>query len=137
MPHHGEWLIPLRVVYVRMWGVVTASELNEYSNLGVKFLREAQAHHPQRLVYLLLDNSEVESLPLTYLMISQALPVLRFQNRGPVFVVTANQMFKTMVRLTALVMHFPLHIFSDKGEALRAIEATMLKDDLKISHEVC
>lgn len=131
MPHHGEWLIPLRVVQVRMWGVVTETELEGYSELGVQFLSEARAHDPKRLVYLLLDVTEVESFPLPYLMIPRALPVLRFRNRGPVFFVTRNQSLKNILHLTAHIMRFSHRTFSTREEAIQAIKTTLGRDELK------
>lgn len=131
MPYHGEWLIPLRVMEARLWGVVTLDDLDHHTEVCVRLLTEAQTHAPGRTQYLLLDAGEAEYLPPMYLGVMRALPVLRFKNRGPMLFVTHNPTFKSIMNLTAHVMHFQMRTFTERQEALQHLDALLVHDDIK------
>lgn len=133
MSYHGEWLIPLRVIHVKVSGVVTPAELDIHTETIAKLLSEAQAHDPKRMIHLLMDAGEVESFPMFYLMVPTAMPVLRFQNRGTMFFVTSSQKLKSIINLSAHIMRFSHRTFSTREEALEALEVAIARDDLKIS----
>lgn len=133
MPYHGEWLVPLRVIGARAWGVMTMDDVDKHTALCVRLLTEAQAHASDNLVYYLFNVLEVESMPPIYLTVSRSLPLLQFKNRGPMFYVTRSQTFRSLMNLTAHVMDFQLRVFNDQASALQAIEVTMLKDDMRLA----
>jgi hypothetical protein len=133
MPYHADWYIPLRVAEARFWGKVDSGDLDRHSEACVRLLTEAQVHAPGRLIHLILDVSEVEVMPPTYLMMSRALPTLRFKNRDTMFVIAPKSASRSILEITAHVMNFKIRTFSTRDEALRAVEAVLLKDELHSS----
>ncbi|MBZ0305681.1 MAG: hypothetical protein K8I82_06400 [Anaerolineae bacterium] len=131
MPYQAEWLIPLRVIYAKTWGIVTVEDLDEHTETCLRFLTEAQTYAAGKKAYLLLDMLETEHLPPMYLMIRRAMPVLQLKNRGPMFLITKQSAITSMLNLTAYIMHFQMRTFGDKVSATQAVEALMLQDDLK------
>lgn len=131
MSYEGGWYIPCRVAEVRFWGPVTNEDLDIHTELCVKLLTEAQTHAPERRIHLLLDATEVTSLPPLYLMLPRALPVLRFKNRDMMFVITQKSTFRSIMEITAHVLNFSVSTFDSRPEAIQALEALMLKDELQ------
>ena len=133
MPYHADWYIPLRVAEAHFWGKVDAHDMDEHTERCVELLTEAQIHVPDRLIHLIIDASEVEVMPPTYLMIARAMPVLRFKNRDMMFLITPKSTTRSILELTAHVMNFRMRVFSTRDEAIEALEAYMLKDELHSS----
>lgn len=131
MPIDVDWYRPYRVVDERVWGMVTGDDTRQHIDLLSSMLNKAQVHAPGRLVYLLYDDTEVETMPPIYLMLKQGLPVLRFKNRGPVFYVTRRKAISSIVELAAHVMRFKMRSFSTRKEALEALEKVLAEDDLR------
>lgn len=131
MPYQGEWHIPCRVIYARLWGKAAIDDFDEHTALCVDLLSQAQVESPTTRVHMILDVEEAESLPPLYLMFGRAMPVLRFKNRGVMFVVTRNRTIKSIIELTAHVMNFSIMMFNSRADALSALEATLLKEDLQ------
>lgn len=131
MPFQTEWYIPFRVIDERVWGKITAEAMHQHSELIVQMLSDAQIRAPGTQVHLVLDTAETESLPPAYIMLKPALPVLRFKNRGDLFHITHNSTVRSIMELTAHVMKFPMRSFATREEALQALEATMLQEDLR------
>jgi hypothetical protein len=131
MPYHGEWYIPHRVVNARFWGKAGVDDFDQHTAVCVELLSQAQGQVPGATVHMILDVEEAESLPPLYLMFGRAVPVLRFKNRGIMFVVTRNRTIKSIIELTAHVMNFSIMMFNSRAEMFSALEATLLKEDLQ------
>jgi hypothetical protein len=131
MPIEIEWYHPYRVIYTRAWGVLTLDDMQQQSDGFVTLLSEGQIHMPGKLLYLIYDTLEVESMPPVYKLVKQALPVLRFKNRGPMFHITRNRTIRSIIELTAHITQFQLQSFATREEAIRALEAVMAKDELR------
>ncbi|MBI5929746.1 MAG: hypothetical protein HY862_10580 [Chloroflexi bacterium] len=131
MPYQGEWYIPCRVINARLWGKAAVEDFDKHTALCVELLSQAQIQAPSASVHMLLDVEEAESLPPLYLMFARAMPVLRFKNRGVMFVITRNRTIKSIIELTAHVMNFSILMFNSRSEAMSALEATLLKEDLQ------
>src|SRR5690606_2310646 len=100
MPYDGGWYIPCRVAEARFWGNIVSDDLDAHNALCIKVLTEAQEKAPGRLIHMLLDLSEVKTMPPLYLMISRAMPVIRFRNRDTMFLVTRNNVFRSILEAT-------------------------------------
>lgn len=126
-----EWYIPNRVFETR--GVETQSEmdLDQYRDDLLRILREAEENAPDRLIHNLHDMSAVDTYPPIYTMITRALPVLRFKNRGTVFFVTQSRKVLSVWSLVAHVMDFPYQVFETRKEAIAALEITLAKEDAR------
>lgn len=134
MPYHGEWLIPQRVISVKMWGVVTMGDLDRHNELCLTLIDEVQRETPGRKLHMLLDVIEVDTLPPLYLMPAKALPVLRFRKLfGLMCVLSQNDTLKNIMNLTAHVMHFQVRVFSEKQAALQTIETLLIKDSYPLT----
>lgn len=131
MPFHIEWHTPYRVIDERVWGVLTTDDIRQHTELLISMLSDAQSHAPGKLVYHVFDDTEAESMPPAYLMLKQALPVLRFKNRGLMFHITRKSTIRSIVELAAHVMRFRMHSFATREDALRALEKAMIEDDLR------
>jgi len=133
MPYSGDWYIPLRVAETRFWGKVDSHDIDQHNEVCIRLLTEAQIHAPGRLIHMILDGSEIESLPLLYLMFSRAAPVMRFKNRDIMFFVTQKSTTRSIFELTAHVLNFRMRVFDTRAEALEALEAVMLKEEIHSS----
>jgi hypothetical protein len=130
MPLNVDWYLPYRVIDVRLSGEVTQAEMSRMASEFVRMLTEVQLHAPSSKPYLLCDTLEAVSVPPLYLMLKDALPVLRFKNRGPMFHVTNNRSMRSMIQLTAHITQFQLFSFETRAEALRVLDAALLKEQL-------
>lgn len=133
MPYRAEWHIPYRVINARVWGHVTAEDLKEHTNRRSAMLAEAGLHAPDKRVHLLYDALDAHSHPATYFDISQAMPILRSKNRGPMYLITTSDEIKSILELTAYVLDYQLLVFSTKEAALQVIEMALIKEDLNAS----
>lgn len=131
MPLEAEWYIPYRVIDERVWGTLTIEETQQHSDLMVEMLKEAEIHSPGKQVYLLFDDTEAESMPPAYLLLKQALPVIRCKNRGPMFHITHSTTIRSIVELAAHVMRFKMRSFATREEALDALQKVLVEDDLR------
>lgn len=129
MPLKIEWMIPHRMIDERLIGRLTTDEFEQLTKTVVSMLAEAEREAPGRLVYLLLDATEVESMPPPYVMLKQAMPVLRFHNRGLMAHVTRSSLIRQMIELTAHVMRFRMQAFTSREQAIAALYAAMHADD--------
>jgi hypothetical protein len=130
MPVVVDWYVPYRVIDVRLSGEISHAEMRELASRFVHMLTEVQLHTPGKKPYLLYDTLEATSIPPLYLMLKDALPVLRFKNRGPMFHVTNNRSMRSMIQLTAHITQFQLFSFETRAEALRVLEGVLLKEQL-------
>lgn len=126
------WYIPNRVIEVKASGNLVAADFDQYSADLVRLLHEAEKNAPGQLVYNLHDTSNVESYPPIYLMVTRALPVLRFKNRGPFFLITQSRKVQSIISLTSHVMDFPIRVFETREEAIAALDIALAKDDARI-----
>jgi len=126
-----EWYIPNRVIEVKGMGNLVAADFDQYSADLVRLLQEAEKNAPGQLVYNLHDVSGVESYPPVYLMVTRALPVLRFKNRGPLFLITQSRKVQSIISLTSHIMDFPIRVFATREEAIAALEITLAKEDVR------
>ncbi|MDX2075911.1 MAG: hypothetical protein SFZ02_05735 [bacterium] len=133
MPLHVEWYIPYRVTDARVWGVFTVEEVQQMSDIFVKYLTEASIHAPNTTPHIIFDSTENISMPPIYRMMTQALPVLRFKNRGIMFHITKNNTMRSLMELTAHVTKFKLRTFATREEAIRALEAVLIAEGLNIN----
>jgi hypothetical protein len=131
MPLNVDWYLPYRVIDVRVSGEVTQSEMSQMASHLVEMLSEVQSYAPTKKAYLLFDTLEVVTMPPLYLMLKDALPVLRFRNRGPLFHVTQNQVIRSMMQLNAHITQHQLLSFETRAETLRVLDATLIKEDLQ------
>ena len=113
-----------------MWGIVTLDEMETYTDICVQMLIEAQAHNPHGFLHIIIDMRQAESIPPLYLMISQGVRVLKFRNRGTMFLIATHGSIRAVMELTARVTreHFPLRIFSERQEALDALTLYLARD---------
>lgn len=132
MPFHIDWHIQHRVIYAHATGHMKDEDFDYYSATVAQLLTEAQTHAPHVKQYIVLDTLEALNYPPTYLMIKRALPILRFKNRGPMFLVTQSRLIRGLVELTAHVSNFPLRVFNDRDEAIRAVEVAVQQDEIHI-----
>lgn len=63
-------------------------------------------------------------------MLGQALPVLRYKNRGTVYHVTRSKTTRSILELTAHVMSFAVRAFASREEAMQVIDHMILQEDL-------
>jgi hypothetical protein len=133
MPYHGDWYIVHKVIEARFWGQVTVEETDIHNDVCVQLLTEAQALDPDNTIYLLFDAGEVDSFPPLYLRFAQGLRVLRFQNRGTMFLVVRNSAIRSIFEVTAHISrhHLPLRVFQERQEAIDAIETVLEKNALR------
>ncbi|MDX2139260.1 MAG: hypothetical protein SF123_14335 [Chloroflexota bacterium] len=130
MPLSVDWYIPYRVAEARLWGVLSVEEMQHYADECVRVLTESETHAPGKRTYMIMDALELESIPPVYLMLKQALPVLRFKSRDAMFLITRNQAIRNILELTAHVTKFKLHTFATREEALRAVDDALRRSDL-------
>jgi hypothetical protein len=130
MPVKIDWYVSYRVIDVRLSGEVTQAEIRYMASRFVELLTEVQVHEPRRKPYLLCETLEAISVPPLYLMLKEAMPVLRFKNRGPMFHVTQSRSMRSMIQLTAHITQFQLFSFETRAEALRVLDAALLKEQL-------
>jgi hypothetical protein len=128
MPLQIQWYIPYKVIDEQIWGKVTIEEIQQQIDLWVDMLNKAQVHAPEKKVYLLFDDTNVEKMPPAYLMIPQALPVLKFQNRGPMFHITHKRPISNIIEIAAHVMGFEIRTFTVREEAIRELEITLMRE---------
>ncbi len=131
MPVEVTWYIPYRVADTKFTGIVTVKDLEYVAQRFVDLLTEAEAHAPGRMVHMFYDTTECESMPPLYLMLKQAMPVLRFKTRGTMFHITRSAALRSMLELTAHVTNFKTRAFPTREEAVRAAEAQLVNDDLQ------
>lgn len=132
MPIEVNWYLPTRILHARAWGRIHPDELDPYTDTCEKFLLEALANS-DKLVYLVMNGLEIESLPPVYVLGARGMPVIRMKNRGPMFFVTENRAIRTIVELTAHVTRFSLQVFTTEELAFKAAEAVMVRDDVRLS----
>jgi|GEM_PF-3451174 hypothetical protein len=130
MPVAVDWYVPYRVGYSRLSGNVTSDDMQEYADHCVRILTEAETHAPGKRTYMIFDALELESMPPAYLMLKQALPILRFKSRDAMFLITRNQSIRNIVELTAHVTKFKIYTFATLEEALRAVDETLRRTDM-------
>jgi hypothetical protein len=130
MPLQIQWYIPYKVIDERIWGKVTIEEMQEHTDTLLDMLTKAQNFASGQQLYHLFDDTEVESMPPAYLMITQALPVLKFQNRGPMFHITHKRPISNIIEIAAHVMGFQRRTFQTREQAIAALEAVILKENL-------
>lgn len=133
MPLQIDWYVHYRVIDAQMIGVVTLDDVEVMSQRFVELLADAQANVPGRILYLLYDTTGVESMPPLYRMMKQALPVLKFNNRGPMFHATRNQTIRNIIDLAANITRFQALAFATREEAIRAIESRLALDNLAVT----
>ena len=133
MPFFGGWYIPYTAIEVRIWGKVDVHDLDQFFELSMNLLAEAQIQVPGKRLHLIADGLQIETMPPTYLMISRTMPMLRFKNRDSMFLITQKSTTRSILELTAHVMNFPIHVFNTRDEALRAVEALILKNEIRSS----
>jgi len=126
-----EWYMPNRVIEICVMGNVLAKDLDQYSAAVARLLAAAQQNAPGQMVYNLHDATRTESYPPVYLMVKRALPVLRFKNRGPLFLITQSRKVKSIFSLTSHTMDFPVQVFDTREEAIAALEITLAKEDIR------
>ena len=130
MPITVGWHIENRVIEMQAEGQVLVADVVAWIDEQSKLLAQAQDKTPETLVYTLHDATDAESYPPIYLMVKRALPVLRFKNRGPIFLVTQAPKIRSVFALTSHVMDFPVHVFSTRDDALNAIQIAIAKEDM-------
>jgi hypothetical protein len=130
MPYYGDWYIVHKVIEARFWGHVSVEETDVHNDVCVRLLTVAQQHAPNSTVYLLFDAGEAESFPPLYLRFAQGMRVLRFQNRGTMFLVVRNNAIRSVLEVTAHISrhHLPLQVFEDRQAALDAIERVLARE---------
>jgi hypothetical protein len=133
MPLQVDWYIPYRVIDARVWGVFTVEEVQQMSDVFVQYLTETQTHAPNITPHILFDSTENISMPPIYRMMAQALPVLRFKNRGTMFHITRNNTMRSLLELTAHVTQFKLRTFATREETIRALETVLLEEGFNIN----
>lgn len=126
------WYITNRVIEVKASGNLVAADFDQYSADLVQMLQEAEKNAPDQLVYNLHDASDVESYPPIYLMVRRALPVLRFKNRGPFFLITQSRKVQSIISLTSHVMDFPIRVFETHEEAIAALDIALEKENVRV-----
>lgn len=131
MPVQIEWYLPYRVIDVRSWGDVTLDEIHLQSQYFAKMLAEGEAQVPGVPLYLLYDATEASSMPPLYMMLKEVLPVLRFKNRGPAFLVTRSRAIRSIFELFAHVTRFELFTFATREEAIGALEKVIVRDNMR------
>lgn len=129
MPFYIDWLIPHRAINVLATGSIRSEDFDIYSDTLVRLLTEAQTHAPNLKVYNLFDSTTVKTYPPMYLMFKRALPVLRFQNRGPMYLITPNRATRSFFELTAHISSFSLQAFDNRQEALAALENALIREE--------
>lgn len=132
MSYAYEWYIPYRVMDARVWGEVTTAELEHHADVCVEYLTLARLHNPEGVVNIIFDTLGATHIPPLYLMMSQGIRVMKFKNRGTMYLVANNSAVRSVIEVTARVMreYFPLRIFSTRQEALDALHAAMAKENL-------
>ncbi len=112
---------------------LTNADFDDFQRCSVDMLSEALGVAPIRKVFNVYDISAVDYHPPMYLMLGKALPVLRFKNRGALFVVTKKGTHRSMFELTAHVMNFGLRFYDDFDAAICAAEDAVAREDLQLS----
>ncbi len=130
MPFHINWYLLHRVIEVRLEGDVSMDDMRTQTDLIRVMLDDAEHHAAGRRVFVLLDTLMVKTMPPAYLMLGQALPVLRYKNRGTVYHVTRSKTTRSILELTAHVMSFAVRAFASREEAMQVIDYMILQEDL-------
>ncbi len=133
MAYRARWLVPYRVMESTLSGPVTMADMDRHTEAAVQFLTEAQTHAPGQMVYNLFNTLEADRAIPAYLMLTKALPVLRFKNRGPLYHVTKSAQQRNVGDLTAHLMSFAIRTFEDYDEALEAIDNALAHEDFHLS----
>lgn len=133
MPYHIDWYLPHQVSDARIWGHLSLEELELYTDTCVRMLAEAQAQAPGNRVHIIIDMLDAESIPPLYLMASQGVRVLKFKNRGTMFLLVQNTAVRSVMEITSHVMgvHFPMRIFKERQAALDALAAYLAKEQMR------
>lgn len=129
MPFHIDWLIPYRAINVLASGNIQSEDFDLYSETLVRLLTEAKTHAPGLKVYNIFDSMTVKTYPPMYLMFNRALPVLRFRNRGPMYLITPNRTTRSFFELTAHITSFALQTFDNRQEALAALDNALIREE--------
>ena len=135
MPHEITWYLPHKVIDLRIWGHVTNEETDLHNDIIVSMLSEAQAAAPTEMLYIVYAALEVQSFPPLYLRFSQGLRVLRFKNRGTMFLVAKDGAIRSILEVTARVSreHFPLRVFGERQHAIEALQVYLTRDAQRTS----
>lgn len=129
MPVTAQWVIPYRIIEERLYGKLNTDDLIQHTNMMVAMLTDAQQQSPGKLVYLMMDMTDVDSLPPAYTMMKQAMPVLKLKNRGLMVLVTNSAIFRNVLELTAHVMRFSVQTCATREEGLHILHTRMEEDD--------
>lgn len=132
MPTSLGWYIPYRVIETSGSGEQTAADIDYHAAELLRLFTEAQENAPGQRVYVVHDTTQIESYPLVYLMLPRAVPVLRCQNRGPLYLITQSRTVQSIVALASHIMDFQLRVFATHEAALEALEVTLAKEDLRL-----
>lgn len=133
MPYQAQWYLPYKVIEARVWGRMTLEDWEQHRQSSARMLTEAQIHAPGSTVYLLMDTLDAESMPPIYLTIPKGQRVLKFKNRGTLFLIVQNDAIRSIMEVTAHITSEPflLRIFKERQAALDALTATLAKDALR------
>lgn len=129
MSYSAEWLVPLRIAEMRVWGEVTLDDMKQHTAVCVQMLTEAQTQFPHRQIHMIFDASGCTAFPPIYLWMPHGLPVLRFQNRGLMLLITNNKRIRSITEVTAHVMNFQMRTYPQREDALKAVEALLSHDE--------
>ena len=119
MTFHTEWVYDPYIIETRYSGHVAGSEvdMNMLEYLGI-----AQAQP----VYILLDMSQVESLPTQLLQLSSLGQVIAHPNASWVAIVSPGQ--AENVRTTRMLARDKVKLFADRESALGFLRAMVRVD---------
>ncbi len=137
MPFHIVWHTRPVIMVSHATDPLMNEDFDDLQAYSMAMLQDAYDENPQRLVRHVYDVSQLDYHPPLYLMLGKALPVLRFKNRGDLYVATRVAKHRSLLQLTAHVMNFGLRFYDSYTDALRAAEADVAREGLHASATRC
>ena len=125
MGFENSWLVPGKVVYSRVIGKITLEELSNVSEMTIKMFEESDSP----LIHLIIDESELDKLPVSIKSFSEASTLLKHPQMGWMIMYgTDDRMAKfmsTIITGIAKVRHRRFRTFEECLAFLKTVDSTL------------
>lgn len=117
MPYELNWRIENRVIWLRVWDVVTMDEINTISPQIMEMLNAGSAP-----VHLLADYTDVTRMPFSLQHSQKAVDVQAHPHIGWVMTITNNQRMRFITTILLQITSMWMRQFAKVDEALEFLQ---------------